>query len=159
MSAKAIEAMGNKTNAAVAQSIRRPKLMDETDSKKSGGRDSADNLQSMSRQALKDAEESMAMLRSGAEKVAANSLNAWSSASEESKSYVAAMMEAAYSTAASAATLAKDLADVKRPSDLIAVANAHAHRQMEMIIAQNRKLWGSAQKLASAASVPERRPH
>lgn len=94
------------------------------------------------------------MLQSNAEKAVNLSLNGWSAASEEGISCITMLMDDARANAASAANLAKDLAGIKAPSDMVAITNAHTRRQMEMITAQNRRFLASMQKLANAMSLP-----
>jgi len=50
--------------------------------------------------------------------------------------------------------LAQALAAAKGPSDVIALSSAHARRQMELIVEQNRQLWSVAQKIAGAMAKP-----
>jgi len=105
----------------------------------------------MSAETLKSLEIGLAMLRANIERLAEYTSNNWAATSEESASYIAIMMDVAHSNTASAVHLATDLAEVKSPSDLVAVANAHAQRQLDIILEQNRHLWASAQKLANAS--------
>lgn len=107
-------------------------------------------VRGMSAETLKSLEIGLAMLRANIERLAEYTSNNWAATSEESASYIAIMMDVAHSNTASAVHLAAELAEVKSPSDLVAVANAHAQRQLEIILAQNRHLWASAQKLANA---------
>ncbi len=55
---------------------------------------------------------------------------------------------------AAALELAQALAAAKGPSDVIALSSAHARRQMELIVEQNRQLWSVAQKIAGAMAKP-----
>jgi hypothetical protein len=102
----------------------------------------------------KSIEEGFAMLQLNAEKAVNLSLNGWSAAGKEGVSCIAMLMDDARANVASAANLPKELASIKVPSDLVAITNTHAKRQMELITAQNRRLWASMQKLAKAMSSP-----
>jgi hypothetical protein len=107
-------------------------------------------VQGMSAETLKSLEIGLAMLKANIERLAGYTSNNWAATSEESASYIAIMMGVARSNTASAVDLVTDLAEVRNPSDLVAVANAHAQRQLDIILAQNRHLWASAQKLVNA---------
>lgn len=111
------------------------------------------------KEAHKSVEDSLAVLKLGAERLADISLSSWSAANEESISYVTMMMDTARCNLASAVSLATDLANIKKPADVVAITNAHAKRQMELIMAQNRHLWASAQKLSNAISLTAESAH
>lgn len=101
----------------------------------------------------KNLEDGLAALKSSAERYGHMSFDSWSAANEESVSYFNMMMDTARSNVASAVDLAVELANVRKPADFVAITTAHARRQMDTIMAQNRFLWSSAQKLTSAMSL------
>lgn len=130
---------------------------DETERNKPSRGDNRNNQRfafDLREETRKGIEESFAMLQLNAKNAAYLSLNGWATASEEGVSCITMLMDAARANVASVAGLAKELAGIKASSDVVAITNAHAKRQMEQIMAQNRHLWASTQKLANAMSLP-----
>jgi hypothetical protein len=56
--------------------------------------------------------------------------------------------------AQSALELASALAKAKTPSEVVEISGAHARKQMELLVTQNRQLWAAAQKIATSMFTP-----
>ena len=144
------ECPANRKEVAVSKSAEGPRKAKTGALVVINAKHTSTEVQGLSAETLKSLEIGLAMLRANIERLAEYTSNNWAASSEESASYIAIMMDVARSNTASAVNLATDLAEVKSPSDLVAVANAHAQRQLDIILEQNRHLWASAQKLINA---------
>ena len=130
---------------------------DETERNKTSRSENRNNQKfafDLREETRKSIEESFATLQLNTKNAVNLSLNGWAAAGEEGLSCITMLMDAARANAASVAGLAKELANIKTPSDVVAITNAHAKRQMEQIVAQNRHLLASTQKVANAMSLP-----
>src|SRR3984957_5636000 len=141
------ECPANRKEVAVSKSAESPRRAKTRALVVTNPKHASIEVRGMSAETLKSLEIGLATLRASIERLTEYTSNNWAATSEESASYIAMMMDVARSNTTSAAHLATDLAEVKSPSDLVAVVNAHAQRQLDIILAQNRHLWASAQKL------------
>ena len=64
------------------------------------------------------------------------------------------VIEIARTNANRAFECARELSSVKSPSEFIDLWTAQARKQFEMISAQNKELWGLAQKATTGTAVP-----
>jgi hypothetical protein len=77
-----------------------------------------------------------------------------SSAVTDSLDYGLKMMEAARASLTEAMDLANALMAAKAPSEVIEITSAHARRQLDILVDQNRRLWTAAQKIAKGMMEP-----
>jgi hypothetical protein len=93
-------------------------------------------------------------MKSASEKLATMAQGSYSAAAKESMDYGLKVMETAALNAQTALELANALMKARTPSEIIEVSGAHARKQMELVVAQNRQLWGVAQKIATSMFAP-----
>lgn len=111
-------------------------------------------LRGLSEQSAEQAKENWQLMRAAAEKLAHTVNETYSTAAQESMDYGLAMMELARANTNDALELASALMAAKAPSDVIALASAHARQRLDRVVEQNRHLWAAAQKIASAMVEP-----
>jgi len=100
------------------------------------------------------AKEHWQTMKSATDKLTATVQDSYSAATKESVDYFAKIMETASSNAHSAFDLANALAQARTPSEIIEVSAAHARKQMDRMVEQNRQLWTAAQKIGTAIAKP-----
>jgi phasin len=78
----------------------------------------------------------------------------YSTSLENLQEYQVKMIEMAQANAAAAFELARQLATVKAPSDIMELWTSHARKQFEMLGEQTRELTALGQKVASESTAP-----
>jgi phasin len=111
-------------------------------------------LRGLSEQNSERAKESWKTMKSAGEKLTAMVQGTYSTAAKESMDYGLKVMETASLNAQSAFELASALAKAKTPSEVVEISGAHARKQMELLVTQNRQLWAAAQKIATSMFTP-----
>ena len=78
----------------------------------------------------------------------------YAAAAKGTTAYNLKVIEIARTNTNNAFDCARELLSVKSPSEFIELSAAQAHRQFEMISAQNNELWALAQKAMTEAAGP-----
>ena len=107
-------------------------------------------LRGLTGQNTETAKKNWLAMKSASEKLSAMAQGTYSTTAKESMDYGLKIMETASSNAQSALELANALAKAKTPSEVIQISSAHARKQMELLVHQNRQLWSAAQKIAKS---------
>lgn len=104
----------------------------------------------MSEQSNEKAKEHWQTMKSAGEKLSSLMQATCSVAARESLEYGNKVIEHATLNTRSALELANALAKAKSPSEVVEISSAHARKQIELVVAQNRQLWMAAQKMATS---------
>ena len=87
-----------------------------------------------------------------------------STAVKESVDYGMKVMEAARTRTSAAIDFANGLVAAKTPAEIVELSSLHAHRQLDLIVEQNRQVWLAAQRVTATIeplnkvyAKPERR--
>ena len=105
-------------------------------------------------QGAEQAKENWQAMKSAAEKLTATVQGSYSTAAKESMDYGVRLIETARANTGAAIELANALLAAKSPSEMVELSSAHARRQLDVMVEQNRQLWAAAQKVAAAMIVP-----
>jgi phasin len=108
----------------------------------------------VSEASAEQAKENWRIMKAAAEKLASAVQDAYSITTRESMEYGMKVMETARANAAAALDLSNALIAAKSPSEVVELSSAHARRQLNLTVEQNRQLWAAAQKIATAILEP-----
>jgi hypothetical protein len=109
-------------------------------------------FQKLSPLAPEQARRSWEVMNAAAAKFATAMQDSSSIATKEYLAYASKLMELASTNANAALELVNAVANAKEPSEIMAISSAHARRQLEQIVQQNRELWTAAQRIANISS-------
>lgn len=101
------------------------------------------------------AQQQWQLMNQGARKLASAAQDGCSIAVKESLDYGLNAMQAAQSHMNAALELASALTTAKSQADMIELSTAHARRQLDFLMDQNRRVWVTAQKIMRGLIDPQ----
>ena len=107
-------------------------------------------LRDLSAQSSETAKEHWQTMKSAGVRLTSLVQATCSVAAKESLEYGNKVIETAAVNTRSALELANALAKAKTPSEIVEISAAHARKQIELVVTQNRQLWMAAQKMATS---------
>ena len=107
-------------------------------------------LRGLSDQSSEKAKEHWQTMKSAGERLNSLMQATCSVAAKESLEYGNKVIEHAASNTRSALELANALGKAKTPSEFVEISAAHARKQIELVVTQNRQFWMAAQKMATS---------